>query len=120
MLRLDERHRRADRIDAQLVGYRRDLEEVRTARTEQGDDLVHAHLGTAEDTVEHLADGGARPRRPSRYRRRGRDEVRGSGVAPGGPAVVAGEPFEVGSAADREAHVLVQPAVTIAHVLGVD
>ena len=40
-------------------------------------------------------------------------------VAARGPRVVAGEAFEVGRAAHREAHVVVQPAVAVAHVLGV-
>ncbi len=45
--------------------------------------------------------------------------TRRSDVAAGRPRVVAGEAFEVGRAAHREAHVVVQPAVAVAHVLGV-
>ncbi len=54
----------ADGVDAQLVGDRRDLEEVGTARSEQGDDLVDADLFTREHAVEHLADGRAGAGRP--------------------------------------------------------
>ena len=57
-------------VDAQLVGDRGDLEEVGTARFEQGDDLVDADLFAGEHAVEHLADRRARPGRPAGGRRR--------------------------------------------------
>ena len=73
----------------------------------------------ARHAVEHLADRRAGPGRPARWDRR-REQRGRRDVAARGPGVVAREALEVGRAAHREAHVVVQPAVAVAHVLGVD
>ena len=114
----DERDRVTHRVAPELVGDRGDLEEVGATRAEQGDDLVDVDLLAGEDAVEHLAHRSAGPGRPARRHRR-REQRGRRGPAARGPGVVARQALEVGRAAHREAHVVVQPAVAVAHVLGV-
>ncbi len=114
----DERDGVADCFRAQAVGDVRDAGEVGTARAEQRDDLLDVDLFTGQHAVEHLADRGARPRRPARGKRRG-NQLRRCDVATRAPVVVAGEAFGVGRALHGEPHVGMQPAHRVAHVLGV-
>ena len=76
-------------------------------------------LFAGEHAVEHLADGRAGACGPARRGQWCREQDRRGDVAASGPRVVAGQAFEVGGATHREAHVVVQPAVAVAHVLGV-
>ena len=106
--------------ERRLVGDVRDLGEVGAARAEQGDDLVDADLFAGEHAVEHLADRacGARAVQPGSGRPG--SSAGGATSPPARPVVVAGQALGVGGALHREAHVGVQPALGVAHVLGVD